>query len=69
LITHYRIFLLVGSWLFCIQHFPCDVSFWCTLGVGVEVWSKHILYQFIEGHIHFSTSWHAKRSLALNELI
>ena len=24
--------LLVGSWLFCIQYLPCSVSFWCMLG-------------------------------------
>ena len=27
--------VLVGSWLFCTQHFPCLVSFRCMLGVGV----------------------------------
>jgi len=29
--------VFVGSWLFCMQDFPCSVSFWCMLGVSVEV--------------------------------
>jgi hypothetical protein len=29
--------LLVGSWLHCIQHLPCLVSFWSMLGGSVEV--------------------------------
>ena len=28
---------LDGSWLFCIQIFPCSVSLGDMLGVGVEV--------------------------------
>ena len=28
---------LVGSWLFCIQHFSCLVNFQCMFEVGVEV--------------------------------
>lgn len=28
---------LVGSWFFCMQNFPCSVSFLYMLGVGVEV--------------------------------
>ena len=41
--------LLVGGWLFCIQHLPCLVSFWCMLGGRVNVWMKNILYWFVEG--------------------
>ena len=37
---------LVGSWLFCIQHPPCSVSFWCMLGGSVEVQLKNILYWY-----------------------
>ena len=29
--------ILVTSRLFCIQHLPCLVSFWCVLGGSVEV--------------------------------
>ena len=63
---------MVGSWLFCIQKSPCSVSFWSMLGVNVEVWTKNILYQFIEGgggQNHISTSWHDKMSWTLYELI
>ena len=34
--------ILVGSWLFCKQYFPCVISFLCMLGVGVGVWTKNI---------------------------
>jgi hypothetical protein len=61
--------LLVGSWLFCLHNLPCLVNFWCTRGGSVEVWTKNILYQFLEGQTHFSTSWHAKMSLTLYEPI
>lgn len=29
--------LLVGDWLFFIQHLPCSVSIWCVHGSSVEV--------------------------------
>ena len=45
--------VLVMSWLFCIQNFPCSVSCWCMLGVTGEVWTKNNLYQFIGGQTHF----------------
>ena len=61
--------VLVGSWLFCLQNLPCLVSLWCMRGGSVEVWTKNILYQFMEGQTHFSTSWHAKMSLTLHEPI
>ena len=50
--------LLVGSWLFSIQHLPCSVSLCCMLGGSVEVWMHNILHQPIESQTHF---WHAKR--------
>ena len=56
------------TWLlFCIQHPPWLVSFWCMLRGSVEVWAKNILYQFIEGQTHFGMPRGAKMSLALNE--
>jgi hypothetical protein len=61
--------LLVGSWLFCLQNLPCLVSFWCMRGDSVEVWTKKILYRFIKGQTHFCTSWPAKMSLTFHELI
>ena len=45
--------VMVGSWLSCLQNFPCSVSFSCMLGVGVEVWTKIILDQFFEDQTHF----------------
>ena len=50
---------LIGSWLFCIQHFPCSIRFWCMLGVrcgGVE-WRPFYIGSF-EGNTHFG---YAKR--------
>ena len=35
--------------------FPCSVSFWCILGVSVELWTKDILRRFMKGQ-----TWHAK---------
>jgi hypothetical protein len=32
----------------------------------VEVWIKNILYRFMKGQIHFSTSWHVNMSLTLH---
>jgi hypothetical protein len=37
------------------------------LGVGLEVWTISILFQFIEGQPCWSASWHAKMSFTLNE--
>ena len=53
----------VRSWLFCIQKSPFLVRFWCMVRVGEDLWTKNILYQFIQGHTYFSTSWHAKMSM------
>jgi hypothetical protein len=46
------LWLLVGSWLFCLQNFSCLVSFWCMRGGSVEVWTKKILYRFMKGQTH-----------------
>lgn len=35
--------MLVGSWLSCIQYFPCSGSYLCLLRVIVEVWKTSIL--------------------------
>jgi hypothetical protein len=32
----------------------------------VEVSTKNILYPFMKGQTHFSTSWHAKMSMTLH---
>ena len=60
---------MVGSWLFCLQNFPCLVSFWCMRGGSVEVWTKNILYRFMEGQTHFGMPRGVKMSLALHEPI
>ena len=61
--------LLVGIWLFCIQHLPYWVRFWCMFGSSsVEVWTQNILYQFIESQFQFGMpSRGGKMSLAFNE--
>ena len=52
--------LVVGSWLFCIQHHPSLANFWCILGGSVEVCKKNILHSrwFLNGlifwRVHFS---------------
>ena len=58
--------LLVGSWLFCLQNLPCLVSCRCMFGVRVEVWTKNILYRFNEGQTRFSTTCIAKRLATLH---
>ena len=60
--------LLVESWLFCIQDLLCSVNFWCMLGGSVEVWMKNILYWSIKGQVHFGMPRVAKIYLDLNEL-
>ena len=50
--------LLVGSWLFCIQHLPFSVSFRCMLGGSVEIWTKNIP---IPVYWRSNSIWHAKR--------
>jgi hypothetical protein len=51
---------LVGSWLFCLQNFPCLVSFWCMHGGSVEVWTKNSLYRLMKGQTHFGMPRGAK---------
>jgi hypothetical protein len=61
---------LVGSWLFCLQNLPCLVRFWCMRGGSVEVWTKNILYRFMEGQTHFGMPKRGvKTSLTLHEPI
>ena len=51
---------LIESWYFCFQNLPCLVGVLCMFGGHVEVWTKSILYWFIEGQTHFSTfAFHA----------
>ena len=57
--------LLVGSWLFCIEHLPCLVSFWSMLRDGVQVCIKNILYWFIEGQTRLGMPRGIQMSLAL----
>jgi hypothetical protein len=59
---------------FCQELVPYDISKFvlhtmsinssplCILGGCVWIWMKSILFQFIEGHTCFSSSWHAKMS-------
>ena len=42
---------------------------WCMLRGGVWIRIKSNLFCSVEGQTHFSTSWHAKKSLTLNEHI
>ena len=43
--------VMVGSWMFCRQKCSWSVSFWCMLGVGVEVCTKNILNQFVRAKL------------------
>ena len=45
------------------ENVSCLVNFWCMFGVGVEVWTKNIVYWFIGGQTYFNISWHIKTSL------
>ena len=60
--------LLDRHWLSCIQHLSCSVSFQCMLKGSVEVWTKEILYQFIEGQTQFYMPRGAEMSVAVNKL-
>jgi len=52
--------VLVGSWLFCLQNPPCLVSLWYMRGGSMEVWTKNILYWFMRAKLILAcTSWHA----------
>jgi hypothetical protein len=48
--------LLVRSWLLCLQNVPCLVSLWCTSGSSMEFWTKYILFRFMEGQTHYYTN-------------
>ena len=52
-----------------VPHTISLISFplWCALGGNVWIWMKSNLFRFIEGQTHFSTSWHFKMSLTLNQ--
>ena len=52
-----------GVGCFCIQHLPSSVN----VEVVMEVWTKDILYWFIEGQTHIGMPRGAKMNLALNE--
>jgi hypothetical protein len=53
--------LLVGSWLFCLQNLPCLVSFWCMRG-GYVVWR-------FEHRTFYIGSWRVKLVLACQEVL
>ena len=57
----------IFHWSFCIQHQRIFFHLWCMLRGGVWLWMKRNLFQFMEGQIQFSTSWHAKMSLIYNK--
>ena len=48
--------LLVGSWLFCLQNFPCLVSFRCMCWRLCGGLNKEHSNQFIEGQTPFSNA-------------
>ena len=55
--------LLVESWFFCIhQHFPCFVSFWWMLEIGMEVRTKDNLILVHCGQTHFGIPRSVKMS-------
>ena len=58
---------LVGSWLFCIEHLPCLVSFRC---IGLR-WcgglSTEVSISVYEGQTYLGMPRGAKENLALNE--
>ena len=60
---------MVKSCLFCIQNFPCSVSFQCMLGVGVKVWTKNFQNLSFGGQTHFGMPRGDQMSLAPNEPI
>ena len=43
--------VLIGNWwwFWARSLVVCWVKVWCMLGVGVEVWTKNIMYRFIGG--------------------
>ena len=69
--------LFVGSWplwhtVGCLAYsiknfFPLAFHLWCMLGGSIWIWIKSNLFWFIEDQTQFSTYWHAKLNLTLNE--
>jgi hypothetical protein len=67
--------VLVGSWLFCVQYFPCSISFQYMLGAGVEIWPlmKHYRMFFNQtstpaSMMHLKFTEHGKECMQINEL-
>ena len=58
---------LIGSWLFCIQYFPCLISFRHMLEVNAEERMQNIQYRLMDGQTHFGISRGLKMSLVPNE--
>ena len=56
---------MISHWLFCIQ----NQRFLSTCGACLDVVFQFEckLFRSFEGQTRFSTSWHAKMSLTLNE--
>ena len=46
-----------------------SLHLWWMLGGSVWIWMRGNLFQFIEDQTHYSSSWHHKKSLTLNELM
>jgi hypothetical protein len=63
--------LVADDFPYVVLHTKSIISFylWCTLGGSVWIWMKSNLLRFIGGQPHFSTSWHGRMSLTLNEPI
>ena len=51
---------MISHWLFCIQ------SQWCMLGDSFNMNEEQPI-RFIEGQAVFTTSWHARMSLTLDD--
>lgn len=60
------LYFLIGIWFACIQHLPCLLGFWGIFGGSGEVWTKSILFRFIEGQIQFGMPRGGKLILVLN---
>jgi hypothetical protein len=50
-------------------HIISIISLWCMLGGNGWIWTKSNLFRYIEDQTRFSTFWHAKMSLTLDELM
>lgn len=65
---HRELVPMIFRWFVCIQYQCLSFHLWYMLGGSVRTWMKNNLFRFIGDQIQFSTSWHAKLSLSLNEL-